>query len=69
MYFRLYKRKSKSEDEDYHYMMSLIPEIKKVPQEHKLKLKAEINLLFPPDHENFLQSLSTPEFNRPMYPQ
>lgn len=39
------KSKSKSEDEDYHFAMSLVPEIKRVPWQHKLNLKAEINLL------------------------
>ncbi|CAH1710892.1 unnamed protein product, partial [Aphis gossypii] len=39
------KQKSKSEDEDYYFAMSLIPEIKRVPLQYKLKLKAEMNLL------------------------
>ncbi|KAF0750768.1 BESS domain-containing protein [Aphis craccivora] len=39
------KLKSKSEDEDYHFAMSLVPEIKRVPWQHKLNLKSEINLL------------------------
>jgi len=37
--------KSKSEDEDYHFAMSLVPETKRVPWQHKLNLKSEINLL------------------------
>lgn len=32
------KQKSKSEDEDYHFAMSLVPEIKRVPLQYKLKL-------------------------------
>lgn len=39
------QNKFKSEDEDFLFAMSLIPEIKRVPQRSKLKLKSEISLL------------------------
>jgi len=49
------KSKSKSEDEDYHFAMSLVPEIKRVPWQYKLNLKAEINLLLS-KYQNLSQS-------------
>jgi len=53
------KLKSKSEDEDYHFAMSLVPEIKRVPWQHKLN-KSETNLLI----SNYQQlSQSGPQSN------
>lgn len=61
------KQKSNSEDEDYHLAMSLVQEIKRVPLQYKLKLKAEMNLLI--SKSQHLSETDSNQLNQSIRPQ